>query len=107
MSGERTFIGPLTEKQQLFIDEAAARNELKQFIPERCSGCWPHLEVTVLGSIATRVAKSEITLTDSTKNLLDYVADCSGAETDTTRSDAPVICPKEIEEKKRGRTDCW
>lgn len=107
MVGERKLIGPLTERQQLYVDEISARAELKSFIPEKCRDCWGHLELTVLGRIATKVAKGEVSIGEGIKEVTNYTADCSGTRPDTLQFDAPVICPKENAEKRAGKTDCW
>jgi hypothetical protein len=92
------FIGPLTKAQALTLGTPVAREQLLNFVPERCQGC-KYLESDVIGGIVTRLVMNEVSLIDGAKELFMFTADCASAEDGSSRQDASAICSGGQEEK--------
>lgn len=105
--GEWPFIGPLTRGQAVTVFGAPVREELTRFVPDKCRHCFWNLETTVINRLTVQVVMGEIAITDATLSVNEYTKYCSGSKPNQGWADAPEICPKEEEEKRRGTTICW
>lgn len=105
--GERPFIGPLTRGQAITVFGKPVREELKQFVPEKCRDCWNHLENGVIYRLSIEVALGEKALIAAAREVAQYTSDCTGSKPNEGWADAPEICPKDEEEKRQGTTICW